>query len=134
MKFKYKKFGAAILRPVIPVTIGYEGHSVTYEALVDSGADICIFDTELGEVLGIDVESGVRQEVSGVGGGSPEPTYLHEVSLSVGGHVFSVVVAFKANFARFGHGVLGQRGFFEQFVVKFDLAKEEIELKSYTGV
>ena len=29
------------------------------------------------------------------------------------------------------YGVVGQRGFFEKFTVKFDLKKEEIELKEH---
>ncbi|MEK9183748.1 MAG: hypothetical protein AAB890_01600 [Patescibacteria group bacterium] len=28
-----------------------------------------------------------------------------------------------------GHGILGQKGFFDMFVVKFDFLKKEIELK-----
>ena len=28
-----------------------------------------------------------------------------------------------------GYGVVGQRGFFDKFVVKFDFLKEEVELK-----
>lgn len=37
-------------------------------------------------------------------------------------------VAFKAQFARFGHGALGQRGFFDRTVVRFDRAAEEVEV------
>jgi len=31
---------------------------VAYEALVDSGADFCIFSGQLAELLGIDISSG----------------------------------------------------------------------------
>lgn len=134
MKFKYKELGSGIRRPVIPVTIEHEGRKVTYEALIDSGADISIFDTELGELLGINVESGLLQQVSGVGGGSTEPIYLHEVTVRIGEYAFSSAVAFKQNFSRFDHGVLGHRGFFEQFAVKFDMRKDEIEINGYIEV
>jgi len=48
MKFKYKKYGPEILRSVIPVEILYEEYSVYYEVLIDSGADCCIFDAQIG--------------------------------------------------------------------------------------
>lgn len=63
MKFKYKKYGPGILRPVIPIEILYKSRSVPYEVLVDSGADFCIFDAEIGELVGIDVASGEPQTV-----------------------------------------------------------------------
>ncbi len=37
---------------------------------------------------------------------------------------------FSSEFSRLGHGILGQKGFFDTFVVKFDFLKEEIELKA----
>lgn len=33
------------------------------------------------------------------------------------------------NIPPFGYGVLGEEGFFDIFVIKFDFIKEEIELK-----
>ena len=33
---------------------------------------------------------------------------------------------------RYGHGIVGQLGFFDHYIVKFDYAKEEIELKKRT--
>lgn len=46
MKFRYKKYGPGILRPIIPIEIIYQNRSVGYEVLVDSGADFCIFDSQ----------------------------------------------------------------------------------------
>ena len=37
------------------------------------------------------------------------------------------------NFPRYGYGVVGQLGFFENFTVRFDYAKQELELKPRTG-
>ena len=36
---------------------------------------------------------------------------------------------FLSNIARLGYGVVGQKGFFDVFLVKFDLLKEEVELR-----
>lgn len=53
MKFPYRKlllpqpsdyFGLAILKPIIPIKITVDGQEVRYAALIDSGADFCIFD------------------------------------------------------------------------------------------
>jgi len=61
MKFRYKKYGPGILRPVIPVEIAHQDRSVPYEVLVDSGADFCIFDSQIGELLGIDITRGEKR-------------------------------------------------------------------------
>jgi len=127
MKFKYKKYGPSVLRPVILIEIEYKGISVPYEVLVDSGADANIFDAQIGEILKIDIESGERKEVSGITGVS-QSYYVHPVKINVGGWQYKAKVGFLPNIAHLGHGVVGQKGFFDIFVVKFDLVKEIIEL------
>lgn len=128
MKFKYKKYATGVLRPVIPVEITHKNRSVPYEVLVDSGADFCIFDAQIGEILGIDVSSGEKKEVWGITGAG-EYYYVHSVTVKVGGWSYKVRVGFLPGIARLGYGVVGQKGFFDIFVVKFDLLKEEVELK-----
>lgn len=127
MKFEYKKYGPGILRPVIPIEIIYQGRSVQYEVLVDSGADLCIFDAQIGEILGVDLASGDKKEVAGITG-VKEFYYLHAITVKVGGWPYKIIAGFLPNIARLGYGVVGQKGFFDNFVVKFDLRKEEIEL------
>ncbi len=129
MKFQYKKYGPGVLRPVIPIEIIYEGKSVSYEALVDSGADGNIFPAQIADILGIDVKSGEKKEVWGITGVG-EDYYAHSVELIVGGWSYDIKVGFLPNIARLGYGILGQKGFFDNFVVKFDLLKSEIELKT----
>lgn len=133
MKFRYKKLGPGVLRPIIPIAVEHERRVLHYEVLVDSGADTCMFDAEIGEALGIDVESGTRQEVAGLTG-VVEPYFIHEVTLRVGGYPHRAKVGFLSTMGRYGHGIVGQLGFFDQYVVKFDYAKEEVELKERVGV
>lgn len=128
MKFKYKKYGPGILRPVVPIQIEYQNCSVNYEVLIDSGADFCIFDAQIGEILGIVITAGEKREVWGITGGS-ELYYIHPVTIKVGGWAYKIKAGFLPNIARLGYGVVGQKGFFDIFIVKFDLLKEEIELK-----
>ena len=77
MKFPYIKFslekpspifGKAILKPIIPIKIKFKENSIKYNALIDSGADFCIFDAEVGEYLGIDIKSGKKEIVGGIVG------------------------------------------------------------------
>ena len=64
MKFRYKKYGQAtsypVIRPVITVEIKYKDNAVKYEVLVDSGADFCIFDEQIGKLLGINIKRGIK--------------------------------------------------------------------------
>lgn len=128
MKFEYKKYGPGTLRPVIPVAIGVGDFFIPYEVLVDSGADGCIFDAQIADILGIDTRSGEPQIVFGITG-AEEIYYSHPVTLKVGGWPYRVKVGFMSNMPAMGYGVVGQYGFFDKFVVRFDLSKKEIELK-----
>lgn len=128
MKFKYKRCGRDALRPVVPVELVNGSRTIPYEVLVDSGADMSIFDAEIGELAGIDVEAGEKRSLGGVTGAA-EIFYVHKVTLVIGGLEFKTLVGFLPRMASFGYGVVGQRGFFDRFVVKFDFLKEEVELK-----
>lgn len=129
MKFRYKKYSSTVLRPVIPIEIFYKDKPVKYEVLVDSGADINIFDADIAQVLGIDLTSGEKSTVSGITGAG-KPYYIHKVDLRIGGHMFKdIKVGFLKEMGAYGYGVVGQNGFFDLFIVKFDLIKKEIELK-----
>lgn len=138
MVFKYFEFplkatsnvlGKSILRPIIPIKISLNGIAARYAALIDSGADFCIFDAEIGEYLGINVKSGLKEVFGGVQEGKGSVAYFHEITLSIGGHDAKTLVGFSYDIAKHGYGLLGQRGFFDIFIVKFDLIKKEIELK-----
>lgn len=110
-------------------TISVKGNELRYEALIDSGADFCIFDVEIGEYLGIDIKPGRREEFGGIQEKAGAQAFLHDVSINIGGWSYKTTVGFSYDIAKHGFGVLGQKGFFDIFVVKFDFLKEGIELK-----
>lgn len=140
MKFPYKKLRVIsppdflrglsyLLRPIIPVVLHYKGKSIGYEALIDSGADFCLFHADLAEYLGIPLQESNKQSFGGITG-QKAAVYMHLIDLSVGGHRFSSIpVGFSHEIAPHGHGILGQHGFFDLFKVIFDLEKEQIELR-----
>ncbi|MFA6554026.1 MAG: retropepsin-like aspartic protease [Candidatus Paceibacterota bacterium] len=129
MKFKYKEYGNA-LRPVVPVTLEHSGKCVRYEVLIDSGSDHCFFDTEIGEKIGIRTDNSKTKEVFGVGG-KISLYYDHEVTLKIGNKSFETDVGFMPNLGGniVSYGIVGQKGFFDKFIIKFDYAKGEVEIK-----
>ena len=115
----------------MPIKVKYGGNEIGYQVLVDSGADLCLFDEEIGQALGMDVRHGKPHEVFGVGG-KASLYYLHKVKIEVGGWEFEIDAGFMTSVAGrvMPYGIVGQKGFFDIFVVKFDLLKEEIELRA----
>ena len=131
MKFKYKRYGPTILRPVIEIKLKSGFESLRYEVLVDSGADFCFFNSEVGEALGLDIKKGKLKEVFGVGG-KVALYYLHKVQIEISHHSFEIEAGFMPDVAgrMMSYGLVGQRGFFDNFIFKFYLLKEEIDLKT----
>ena len=138
MKFDYFKlslkersefFGNFILKPIIPVDISYKGKILRYAALIDSGADFCIFDAQIGEYLGIDICEGRQEVFGGIQERGGATAFLHNVVLNIGGWNYKTVIGFSYDIAKHGFGILGQKGFFDKFIVKFDFNKKQIELK-----
>lgn len=137
MKFKYFEFplpkpspvlGNSILRPIIPIKISVNGQTAKYDALIDSGADFCIFHAELAEYLGIDVQSGLREVFSGVEDSIGAEAYFHKLILTVGDKSIKILIGFSYDIADHGYGLLGQKGLFDKFLVKFNFLEKEIEL------
>ena len=131
MKFDYKRYSPSIVRPVIEIKLKSNSNILRYEVLVDSGADFCIFSSEAGEALGLNIKKGKMREVFGVGG-KVSLYYLHKVNIEVGGWMYEIEAGFMPDVAGkiMRYGLVGQKGFFENFIVKFDLLKEEINLKT----
>ncbi|MDP3052097.1 MAG: hypothetical protein Q8N42_01170 [bacterium] len=131
MQFYYKKFrladGNEIQKPIIPIGLLFNGKSIKYEALVDSGADFNIFNAEIGEILGIDICSGEKMEFGGIAG-NPFEVYLHNLTLEIGGWCYEIVAGFSYKISPYGFGILGQKGFFNLFRVKFLYSKGIIEV------
>ncbi len=140
MKFSYSKFPSQpnpafperkyVKRPVIAIEVGHKDKSFKYLALIDSGADFCIFHAQIGEALGIDVKNGKRLEYYGIVG-VKEEAFFHDITIVVGGYKKKCYCGFSYNFdkTKMPYGILGQNGFFNLFKIFMDYEKEEIELK-----
>jgi len=139
MDFKYRKFPVDpnnnpftskkhALRPVIQITFENGQNSFGYFVLIDSGADYCIFHAKIGELLGLDIKQGKPLTFYGTSG-EPQKAYFHGITFKVGGNEHTCEVGFSYDMEKLAYGILGQHGFFNKWVVKFEYSKENIELK-----
>lgn len=96
-------------------------------SLIDSGADLCLFHSDIGRMLGLKIEAAPQLAFQGVSG-AKEVAYLHRVDLVVRGlNTITLDVGFTNSMAA-GTGLLGQRGFFEQFQITFELGQRSFEV------
>jgi hypothetical protein len=85
--------------------------------MIDSGASRCIFHAQIGRSLGFNIEKGEEEETIGVSGQLTK-MYLHTVSIYVMGAIIPVTAGFCDEIPL--AGLLGRRGFFENFKFTFD--------------
>jgi hypothetical protein len=140
MRFSYTRSRGPrgdIDRPVIPITLrnprNQGGPAIGYLGLVDSGSDRCIFSSQVGELLGIDMAAtDAIVYVGGVVAGERRPLYLHPIEIEVGergGPTIETLVGFMPDFSQSGQALLGRRGFFDQFsFVKFKDAEHQLDI------
>lgn len=136
MKLKYRKLNfpspfnrKKILRPIIPISIqtNNSGRKVRYEALIDSGADFNLLPMGLIEILNVGSKNLKSIYFTGVSGETIRGLIANiKISLGDNGFITNVVFAEISGAV----GILGQYGFFDKFIVKFDFGKEEIEVES----
>jgi aspartyl protease len=85
---------------------------------MDSGASQCLFHSDIGEAIGLNIEKGSLEETTGVSGEHTK-IYVHPVTLHVpGGHMIKIEAGFTDKLPV--AGLLGMSGFFEHFKITFD--------------
>jgi len=108
---------------VLPVTLRVSDKEVRLPATVDTGAENCIFQREIGEGLELEIEDGEEKRFRTATG--TFSTYGHAITLCV----FDFSLDIKAYFARdyeFPRNLLGQSGWFQQ--IRFGLVDHDTEL------
>lgn len=116
--------------PWIEVSVRANDNKTTFLMLIDSGADISIFDRDIATFLGLKLDDGELVVTSGIGG-TANVYYFDNIHIEVGGHSVKIRCGFVEGPLADGKlsGVLGREGFFEQFKVCVDEKHKEIELK-----
>lgn len=111
----------SVERPIVPIRLGYHGVELVarhYRAMIDSGADWCLFHSGVARLLGIPLQAGEMRQFQGVGR-ETNTCYFHPVRLFVGPFHVDIRAGFTEALG-FPYGLLGQSGFFDHFLVTFN--------------
>jgi hypothetical protein len=102
----------------IPLRVVLRAGDEDFECLacIDTGATACLFQREVGESLGLDIEAGLPQRFSTLTG--PLSAFGHEVTMQVAGLTYQTTVYF-AEFYGLPRNLLGKFGWLQQ--VRFGL-------------
>lgn len=119
-----------IYRPVIPVKLFLDKKAVTFDALVDSGADECTFPAWIAKMLGHNVYKGEQKIFSGIGGSVL--AYLHKTHIALNGIEFASDVYYSHEWDDMPFGLLSQAGFFSHFDIHFNYREKEILLEYHS--
>lgn len=117
-----------VFRPVIDIRLLWNSQSAQYRVLIDSGADYCVFHSEIADVLGIPLKKGKKMTFYGTGG-TPQIAYFHNIQIEIGGWPMDLYCGFSSDMESLPYGLLGQTGFFDKFKIEFDYTNKRIELK-----
>jgi hypothetical protein len=120
--FKYRSSdGTYSSLPMIPIRVACNRKHQWVMALVDSGADITLFNASIAKLLDISVKQGKEIPLFGFLENETTPVYMHQVNLAVEnlGSV-DTNVAFTCDETYPQLSILGRRGFFEKFRVEFE--------------
>lgn len=137
VKFKYRKIPNVshpgqqwFTRPYLKVRLFSGSNYKDVLALVDSGADSCLFHGSIAGELGIDMRSGARSEFAGIAAGHVVEAFSHGVELQIEGFVEKIRldVAF-ADSDTIG-GLLGGIGFFDSYKVVLEKYKGRFQVES----
>lgn len=144
MRFPYVVFPArpdaafpnrsSVARPVLPIELSRNGRRIIAYAIVDSGADTCIFPASLALQLGITIPNQHTHVFSGTAD-EPQIAYFDSVRATIwNGNrsenpiVFDLQAGFCSSLEHVGLGLLGQEGFFSIFKISFSHAESFFEV------
>jgi hypothetical protein len=109
--------GRTAMRPVVLVTLENGIHRVNCYAILDSGADSCVFPTPFLSPLGLNPLLASSESSSGVGSYGV-PTYFFDIVARIAGTAISFPLR-----AGFTPGLGRPRRIFNRFFVSFDLCR-----------
>lgn len=107
----------------IPAVLGFSDRRIPVEAKIDTGSSVCLFERPYGELLGLEIESGLPQRISTATG--TFASFGFRVSLTVAEMEFDSLVYFAAS-EEIRRNVLGRHGWLE--LVRMGLVDYERKL------
>ena len=125
MYFPYRKSVHGEYFPVIDLLAYYGSTFARTFALIDSGASISVFRSEVADQLGLVIEKGKSTYLRGITGRIEG--YIHTLRFTVGGKTFTCPVVFSHEHL-VSFNLLGRDGFFERFQITFDEKRHVVRL------
>lgn len=124
--FPYRKDVHGDYYPVIDLFIYYKNGFVRTSALIDSGATISVFRSEVANELGIDIEKGKLTLLRGIAGRIEG--YIHHLKVMIATKSFTCPIVFSHEHL-VSLNLLGRDVFFEQFTIIFEEKRRQLRLK-----
>lgn len=124
--FPYREDARGLFFPVVPLRLHIGQTRVDSSALIDSGATVSIFKTEIAEKLGIKIETGKEIFLGGVGGHIRG--YQHELKIEVAGKKFFCPIVYSREYL-VSFNLLGRQEFFKRFKIIFEEKNKYIKLE-----
>lgn len=124
--FPYRNDTSGNSFPVIPLSLEFAAKKKEFFALIDSGATVSIFRSEVAESLGINIEKGKEIYLGGVGGRIKG--FLHRLTIEVAGKRFVCPIVFSRDYL-VSFNLLGREGFFKRFRITFEEKKNYLKLE-----
>jgi len=113
--------------PIIDAILSKDNNSIKTDAIVDSGAILSIFQGNIAEYLGIELEKGKEQLFQGIGG--KIIGYIHNLTMKINEIELSCKVAFS-NELTTSLNIVGRESFFDRFLITFDEQNKKLILQS----
>jgi hypothetical protein len=124
-----------IKRPLLRLTLRYNDRSFSTWAIVDSGADFCLFPASIAVQLGVAIPNPKATPFSGTAD-APQIAYFETVQATIGNGepdgtplTFDLYAGFCETLEHVGLGLLGQESFFSRFIVSFDHSQNLIRIE-----
>lgn len=117
IKQEYDSLASGI---TIETILVFENRSATVQSKIDPGAQVCLFQREIGEKLGIDINSGHPTSLDTLT--SSLSAFGHWVKLSTSGIEFDSLVYFAADYG-LRRNLLGREGWLQKIklaIVDYD--------------
>ncbi len=120
---------------MVPIELRKSSRTIRTFALIDSGADHCIFPASLAGSLGIQIPNTRSCAFSGTAADS-QVAYFETIEMGIWSRALGKVVlrceldvGFCSTLEHTGFGLLGQNGFFSRFKVTFNHAEGYFEIE-----
>lgn len=124
MEFSYVRLGG-LWYPIVPIALFYGIRRLVTRGLVDSGASFSVFSAQVADALEIDLRSGERIELHGLG---RAVGYIHPVRMALGRFCFDARVVFSDELT-VSLNILGRSDFFQPFLITFDEQARKVRLE-----